>query len=92
MAIVSIPSLMRDLTAEKSQIEISGTTLRELVDNMEAAFPGVKERLCHRDDGLERISPYIGVYVDGVLIDRGMRSPIGPTSEVHFLPAIGGGC
>ena len=87
MAIISIPSLMRDLTAEKSQIEISGTTLRELVDNMEAEFPGVKERLCHQDDGLERISPYIGV-----LIDRGMRSPIGPTSEVHFLPAIGGGC
>ena len=92
MAIVSIPSLMRDLTNEKSQVEITGTTIRELLDNMESEFPGVKERLCHQDDGIERISPYIGVYVDGVLIDRGMRSTIGPNSEVHFLPAMGGGC
>ncbi|MBP96993.1 hypothetical protein CMK18_13635 [Candidatus Poribacteria bacterium] len=92
MAIVSIPSLMRDLTNEKSQVEITGTTIRELLDNMESDFPGVKERLCHQDDGIERISPYIGVYVDGVLIESGMRSPIGPNSEVHFLPAMGGGC
>ena len=92
MAIVSIPSLMRDLTNEKSQVEITGTTIRELLDNMESEFPGVKERLCHKDDGIERINPYIGVYVDGVLIERGMRSPIGPNSEVHFLPAMGGGC
>ena len=92
MAIVSIPSLMRDLTNEKSQVEITGTTIRELLDNMKSEFPGVKERLCHQDDGIERISPYIGVYVDGVLIERGMRSPISPNSEVHFLPAMGGGC
>ncbi|MAJ71588.1 hypothetical protein CMK13_01145 [Candidatus Poribacteria bacterium] len=92
MAIVSIPSLMRDLTNEKSQVEITGTTIRELLDNMESEFPGVKERLCHQDDGIERISLYIGVYVDGMLIERGMRSPIGPNSEVHFLPAMGGGC
>ena len=83
---------MRDLTNEKSQVEITGTTIRELLDNMESEFPGVKERLCHQDDGIERISLYIGVYVDGVLIERGMRSPIGPNSEVHFLPAMGGGC
>ena len=83
---------MRDLTNEKSQVEITGTTIRELLDNMESEFPGVKERLCHQDDGIERISLYIGVYVDGMLIERGMRSPIGPNSEVHFLPAMGGGC
>ena len=91
MAIVAIPSLMRDLTQGKAEVVIQGSTLRELVENIEAQFPGVKDRLCHEDANGVRISPYIGVYVDGALVEKGMRSPIGESSEVHFLPAISGG-
>ena len=47
----------------------------------------MKERLV--DGG--RIKPNISVAIDGEVTTLGMLSKVGETSEVHFLPAIGGG-
>jgi len=80
MAIVSIPSLMRDLTQGKAEVVIQGSTLRELVENIEAQFPGVKDRLCHEDANGVRISPYIGVYVDGALVEK-VNFRLGPAKS-----------
>lgn len=87
MATAFIPHQLRDLTAGQAQLEVPAGTVREAVEALEQAFPGIKARLC-RDDEL---SPALQVTVDGVLSHRGIRAKVGPTSEVHFLPAIGGG-
>ena len=84
---VSIPSLMQNLTEGKEKIFVQGTTIRMVIDNLEASYPGFKERLC---DG-ERIRPNIAVYVDGVISRDGMRKQVGSEAEIHFLPAISGG-
>jgi len=87
MALVSVPSLMQDLTAGQGQIDIEGETIREIILNFEKAFPGVKDRLCDGD----RIKPFIAVYVGSELSQAGMREPVNPDSEIHFVPAISGG-
>lgn len=87
MAIAFIPHQLRDLTGGQAQLEIPAGTVREAIDALEHAFPGIKARLC-RD---EELSPALQVTVDGVLSHRGIRAKVSPTSEVHFLPAIGGG-
>ena len=87
MPIVSIPALMQNLTYGAEKVKVDGTTLREVIDNLEAIYPGFKARLC---DG-NRIRPNIAVYIDGVISREGMRQPVSEETEIHFLPAISGG-
>src|SRR4051812_28099267 len=87
MATVFIPALMRDLTGGQDTVVVTGATVRELVRNLEARFPGAARRLCAGD----LLRPGMAVAVDGQLATLGLSQPVGGTSEVHFLPAIAGG-
>ena len=87
MATVFIPSLMQGLTGGQQTVEIEGATVRQIVENLERAHPGMKERLVEEN----RIKPNISVAVDGEITPLGMLEKVGESSEVHFLPAIGGG-
>ena len=87
MALVFVPSLMQPLTGGKDRVEVAGSTVRQIVENLEAEHPGVKDRLV--DEG--RIKPNIAVAVDGEITPLGLLEKVGENSEVHFLPAIGGG-
>lgn len=87
MATAFIPHQLRDLTDGQAQLEIPAGTVRDAIHALEQKFPGIKARLC-RD---EELSPALQVTVDGILSHRGIRAKVLPTSEVHFLPAIGGG-
>ncbi len=87
MALVFVPAQLRDLTQGQARCEVYATTVAEAVAALEARFPGVRERLC-RDNEL---MPGLQVSIDHVMSGRGMRAKLGPTSELHFLPAIGGG-
>ena len=87
MPTVFVPPLMRTLTNGAEQVEVPGTTVRQVLDALDALHPGVKARLCLGDELL----PGMAVAVDGNLSSRGLRQKVQPASEVHFLPAIGGG-
>ena len=87
MPVVWIPSLMRNLTGNQEQVSIQGETLREVVENLEAAYPGIKDRICEDD----RIRPGLAVSVDGVVGNEGFRQKVDPDTEIHFVTAIAGG-
>ena len=87
MPIVAIPSLLRNLTAGEESITVPGTTIREVIDNLEARYPGIKARLCEED----RIKPGIAIYVNGLLTRGSLLERVDTDAEIHFLPAIGGG-
>lgn len=87
MAVVFIPAQWRDLTDQQSHLEIEADTLRDLVDELDRQYPGIHTRLC--DNGTVRSS--IQISVDGTITSRNLRTPVDAESEVHFLPAIGGG-
>ena len=87
MPVVWIPSLMRSLTNNQERVDLAGETLREIVENLESTFPGIKERICEED----RIRPGLAVSVDGVVGNEGFRQKVAPNSEIHFVTAIAGG-
>ena len=87
MATVFIPSLMQSITGGQQTVEIEGSTVRQIIENLEKAHPGMKERLVADN----RVKPNISVAVDGEVTPLGMLEKVGESSEVHFLPAIGGG-
>ena len=78
---------MQALTGGKDRVTVAGSTVRQIVNNLEEEFPGIKERLV---DG-NRIKSNISVAVDGVVSPMGMLEEVQEDSEVHFLPAIAGG-
>ena len=63
MPTVAIPSLLRNLTNGEESTIVPGATIREVIDNLEARYPGIKARLCEAD----RIKPSIAIYVNGLL-------------------------
>jgi molybdopterin converting factor small subunit len=87
MALVWIPSMMRDLTEGQDRVRVRGATVAEVIDALEKAHPGVKERLLVRD----QLAPGIMVSVDGKRALRGLEEPVSGDSEVRFLPLMAGG-
>ncbi|HZP26882.1 MAG TPA: MoaD/ThiS family protein [Dehalococcoidia bacterium] len=87
MATVWIPAAWQDHTGGKQLIQIPGATIRQIINNLDAAYPGMKELLM--EDGA--IKPDIAVAVDGELARLGLLEDVGENSEVQFLPAIAGG-
>ena len=63
MPTVVIPPLMRKLTGGEGNITLPGATVREVIDNLESRYPGMKERLCEKD----RLKPGIAIYINGLL-------------------------
>lgn len=82
-----IPAPLRDLTQGKSSVTVTGSTVREAIENLELQFPGIKERLCEN----EKIRPNISVLVDGHVTPLKIRERLQETSEVHFVVRISGG-
>ncbi len=87
MATVFIPYAMRDLTNGEKEFEVPAGTVREVIAALEQAFPGIAARLTRAGE----LAPSLQVTIDGTLSHRGIRGTVGAASEVHFLPAIGGG-
>ncbi len=87
MALVWIPAQLRDLTGGRTRVTIPGRTVRQVVENLDAEYPGVRSRLL--EDG--RLSPLVAVAVDSEVSDLGLLQPVGEESEVHFIPAVSGG-
>jgi molybdopterin synthase sulfur carrier subunit len=87
MAIVFIPSLIRDITDGQTKVTVPGESVREVIAVLETRFPGITGRLC--EDGL--IRPGMAVVVDNEVSTVGLRHRLSEASEVHFLPAINGG-
>ena len=70
-----------------AQVVVAGDTVAAVVDELETQFPGIRQRLCRGDS----LAPGLQVSVDSTVTLRGLRSRLQPGSEVHFLPAFGGG-
>ena len=86
---VWIPPKLQQLTGGKQQVQVEGSTVRQVINNLERQYPGVKEFLC--DEMEEDLIPGLAVIVDGEASQLGMLQKVQENSEVHFLPALGGG-
>ena len=78
---------MQELSNGEQRVNVQGNNVRQLIDNLDAVYPGFKERLI--EDG--RVKPNISVAIDGEITPLGMIEKVREDSEVHFLPAISGG-
>lgn len=87
---VRIPVLLRTLTKGESEVSASGATIRELLANLEASYPGMRERFYDEDGKLRR---FINIYVNSedIRFLQGENTPLKDGDEVSIVPAIAGG-
>ena len=87
---VRVPTTLRTLTAGASEIAADGTTVAEVLDQLEAAHPGFKERLL---DGEGQLRRFVNLYVadDDVRFREGMDTAVADGDTVSIIPAVAGG-
>ena len=87
MATVVLPrSLIALFPLAPRRVSLTGGTVRDLVDALDAGWPGMRDRLCDPGPVLRE---FINVYVDGEPAD--LSSVVTDGSVVHLLPAVAGG-
>ena len=86
---VSIPTILRPHTGGAKSVDGAGSTLAEVLDDLETRHPGLRERLVD-GDGLRR---FINVYVndEDVRFLGGLATPVDDGDTVTVLPAVAGG-
>lgn len=87
MPTVFIPGSMRELSGGQAEIQVRGSTVREIISELEKSHPGIKDWLVEDN----RLKPNISVAVDGVVSPLGLLQEVEEDSEVHFVAAIAGG-
>ncbi len=87
MATVFVPTMLQAITQGVKQLEIPAANVRQVIDRLEELYPGIKARLVEGG----QIRPNLAVAIDGEVARMGLLEKVGETSEVHFVPAIGGG-
>jgi molybdopterin synthase sulfur carrier subunit len=89
VSVVRVPPVLRDEAGGAREVEASGQTVRELLEDLTTRLPRLGEKVY---DGAE-IRPYVNVYVDGedVRTSGGLDAPIREDATVVLLPAMAGG-
>jgi sulfur-carrier protein len=86
---VRIPTILRTYTGGAKLVEGSGSTLGELLVDLEAKHGGLRERLVE-GEGLRR---FVNVYLndEDVRFLGGLETPVKDGDTVTVLPAVAGG-
>jgi molybdopterin synthase sulfur carrier subunit len=85
--IVRLPVPLVDLfPGSPRRLEVQAATVREMIDELNARWPGMRDRLC---DTTPAIRKHINVFVDGERAK--LETTLPPGTEVFVLTAISGG-
>ena len=86
---VRIPTILRTYTGGAKVVEGSGSTLGELIKNLDAAHVGIGDRLV---DGAA-LRRFVNVYLndEDVRFLGGLDTPVSDGDTVTVLPAVAGG-
>jgi molybdopterin synthase sulfur carrier subunit len=87
---VRIPTTMRPLTGGEKQVSVETGTLSEVISALEAAHPGLGERLIDEDGALRK---FVNIFVDDddVRYLDGLDTKVVDGITVSIIPAVAGG-
>lgn len=90
MATVRIPTPLRKLTEGKEEVSAAGSTIGEVISDLEKNYPGIKARICD-DAGAVRRFVNIFANEEDIRYQQGLDTPVKENDEVSIIPAIAGG-
>ena len=87
---VRIPTVFRKYTGDQATVEVDGGTIADVIDQLEARHPGLKEQLMTGEGELHR---FVNVYVndeDARYLEK-LETKVSEGDTVSLLPSVAGG-
>ena len=87
---VRIPTPLQKLTKDKDVVECDAANVKDLIESLSKAYPGLKERLCDESGKIRR---FLNIYVndEDIRFLKMAETPLKDGDEVSIIPAIAGG-
>ena len=87
---VRIPTILRTYTGGASEVSAEGGTLADVLDHLDASYPGIRGRVLDEAGELRR---FVNVYVgnDDVRFLESLKTPTPEGAQVSVIPAVAGG-
>jgi len=87
---VRIPTPLRPLTKGQGEVETKAASVLEMIEALNTAHPGIKDRLCDDTGELRR---FVNIYVneEDIRFLKGKETSLKDGDEVSIVPAIAGG-
>jgi len=90
MPSVKIPPVLRKHTGDQMSVDVAGSNVGEVLNNLVAEYPETKEQLFSTEGELNR---FVNVYLndEDVRVLDGLDTGVSETDNVMILPAMAGG-
>lgn len=87
---VRIPTPLQKLTQNQEMVKAEGANIKELIENLEKEFPGIRGRICDENG---KVRKFINIYVneEDVRFLQQEKTAVKAGDEVSIVPAIAGG-
>ena len=87
---VRIPTPLRKLTNNEELVEVKPGSIADTFTDLQARFPGIKERLLDDTGAVRR---FVNVYVneEDIRFLQNLDTPVKDGDEISIIPAIAGG-
>ena len=87
---VHVPTPLRTYTKGQGEVAVEGKTVGEVIDALERACPGLKEKIC---DANGKVRRFINIYAndEDVRFLDGTTTALKDGDKVSIVPAIAGG-
>ena len=89
-ATVKIPTPLRKLTNNETSVDAVGKTIEQIVESLDSAYPGIRERLIDDNGDLRH---FVNIYLNGedIRYIDGLKSTVSDNDELSIVPAVAGG-
>jgi molybdopterin synthase sulfur carrier subunit len=87
---VRIPTTLRPMAGGNSTVQVEGATLAEVIEALESAHPGLKDRLLDESGAMRK---FVNIFVadDDVRYLDGLATAVPAGETVSIIPAVAGG-
>ncbi|MFI6325743.1 MoaD/ThiS family protein [Nonomuraea sp. NPDC050556] len=87
---VRIPTILRTYTGSKAEVGGEGATLRDVLQKLDADYPGIGARILDESGKIRR---FVNVYVgeEDVRFAEGLDTVTPEGAQISIIPAVAGG-
>jgi len=87
---IRIPTPLRKLTKEQEVVQATGANIEQIIADLEANYPGIKERIC---DDAGNVRRFVNVFLndEDIRFLEDKATPVKEGDEISIVPAIAGG-
>jgi sulfur-carrier protein len=87
---VRIPTPLRTLTKGADEVKVNGNNIKDIIENLEASYKGIKERICDEKGQIRR---FINFYLndEDIRFMDNLNTPVKDGDNISIVPAIAGG-